>query len=203
MKKIRSWLIVILICVVGIEIGFRAVCAIRVSPDMLLYGTRWCGQSTRLAKLKKSHTVRFHDNAISNYSKYFPNQNRKDKDEHGDLFEVMINSFGFRGREFKQEKAKGTIRLVTLGASSTFGYYDRDNETYPYYMGQILEEAFPEKAFEIINLGIPHLKSEISFHFLSVRRSSSRLILLRITRGITMPLRIQKRKIYQELSPKY
>ena len=33
------------------------------------------------------------------------------------------------------------IRIVTLGASSTFVFHDRDNETYPYYLEQILNNV--------------------------------------------------------------
>jgi lysophospholipase L1-like esterase len=160
MKKIRTWIVVIVLCFVGIEIGFRAVCSIRVGPDMLLYGTPWCGQSLQRAKIEKTHSVMYHDCSLSNYSKYFPNQDRKDTDEYGDVFNVTINRQGFRGKDFITKKEHGTIRVVALGASSTFGYFDRDNETYPYYMEKMLTEKLPEITFEVINLGIPHLRSE-------------------------------------------
>jgi lysophospholipase L1-like esterase len=54
------------------------------------------------------------------------------------------------------------VRVLTLGASSTFGFYDRDNETYPYYLQQFLNQhciSGPE--FEVINFGIPHASSRM------------------------------------------
>jgi hypothetical protein len=78
-----------------------------------------------------------------------------------EAFRGSINSRGFRGGEFDESKELGVTRIVTLGSSSTFGYYDRDNETYPYYLEQKLNQRLAGTArFEVINLGIPHLRSE-------------------------------------------
>jgi len=103
-----------------------------------------------------------HGNRLGNYSKYYPNQVRVDHDpQTGEIFRVAINSDGFRGREFSHLKSDGTIRVVTLGALSTFGYFDRDDQTYPYYMEQILnQECQSGQVFEVLNLGIPHLTSD-------------------------------------------
>ena len=68
---------------------------------------------------------------------------------------------GFAVEKFDETKKPGVTRIITLGSSSTFGYYDRDNETYPYYLEQILNKALRSTGrFEVINLGIPHLRSE-------------------------------------------
>jgi hypothetical protein len=114
-------------------------------------------------------TVTTHTNKSVGYSKYFPNQKRIDLDlETGGKFDVTINSKGFRGRDYTDEKKPGAIRIVTLGASSTFGYYNRDSETYPASLEEILNDNYPgEKHFEVINLGIPHLSAE-SIHALFV-----------------------------------
>ncbi|MCC7429297.1 hypothetical protein IT568_00500 [bacterium] len=164
MKKVLSCFIVFLICCVSIELTFRIFFAFKIGTDIIFYGTRFCGQhkkeQEKQAKFEENHSVMFHKNSVGNYSKYFPNQNRKDKDENGEVFEVVINGKGFRGRDFQTKKEEGTTRIVTLGASSTFGYYDRENETYPFYLEKMLNEKFPQKHFEVINLGIPHLKSE-------------------------------------------
>lgn len=51
--------------------------------------------------------------------------------------------------------------MVTLGASSTFGYYTRDDETYPHYLERYLSQRLAAGSrAEVINLGIPHLRSE-------------------------------------------
>jgi lysophospholipase L1-like esterase len=73
---------------------------------------------------------------------------------------VRINNQGLRGGDFAVEKEPGTIRILTLGASSTFGYHDRDEETYPYYLEQILNRDGGGRRFEVINFGVPHAMSE-------------------------------------------
>jgi len=103
-----------------------------------------------------------HGNVHQGYTKFFPNESKVDHDPRTyETFKVSINKQGFRGREIIEAKQPGVIRIVTLGASSTFGYFDRDNETYPYYLEQKLNEdsRLPGR-FEVINLGIPHLQSE-------------------------------------------
>ncbi len=60
------------------------------------------------------------------------------------------NSLGFRNREIKFEKESAKMRIVALGASTTEGSYS-DNETYPYYLEQILTQK--GRAIEIINAG--------------------------------------------------
>ncbi len=80
-------------------------------------------------------------------------------------WEVTINDQGFRGADFSVAKPEGTYRVVTLGASSTFGFKNADDQTYPYYLQQILEGRRVRegcgavRAFEVLNLGIPHLGS--------------------------------------------
>ena len=104
------------------------------------------------------------------YTKYFPNEAKVDVDpETGEPFDVTINRRGFRGKEFSYEKAPGTVRVLNLGASSTFGYYNRDETTYPVLLEEELNRscAGPPR-FEVVNLGIPHLTAqEIAALFLA------------------------------------
>lgn len=60
------------------------------------------------------------------------------------------NSWGFRGKEFSVKKPKEIIRIIALGASTTEGS-QADNQTYPYY----LEEILKSKGYkvEVINAG--------------------------------------------------
>lgn len=98
------------------------------------------------------------------YSKYRPYQEKYIK-INKEKYRIHINNFGFRGKDFKQKKDEHVVRIITLGASSTFGYHDRDNETYPYYLEQILNKMLSYRrcdsvySFEVINFGIPHLNS--------------------------------------------
>ena len=152
----------------------RVFLTIKIGPDVLWYGTEYCcgtqGTFDPKGKLQGSlfgdfHTVSKHENKKKNYGKYFPHQERVDHDENGEIFSVTINGHGFRGSEFSVEKTPGVVRVVTLGASSTFGYHDRDDETYPFYMQQMLNrrlqgQSCPQiDSFEVINLGIPHMET--------------------------------------------
>ena len=114
--------------------------------------------------------------ACANYSKYFPGETRVDFDEKGKKFAIKMNNKGFRGPDIIDKKDSGTIRIITLGGSSTFGYHDRDNETYPHYLQEILNEYLKErgidkiKKFEVINLGIPTLRAE-NIYFLFINEA--------------------------------
>jgi len=134
-----------------LELTVRAAFAIRVGPSLLLYG--FVNQ--------RMEDVQRHENVAAGYSKYFPRQVRYDTDaETHERFAVRINRHGFRGKDFNIEKPADVVRVVTLGASSTFGYHDRDDETYPYYLEQRLSARYAGASFKVINLGIPHLTSE-------------------------------------------
>lgn len=170
-KLLKRIIASVLAALVILEIVFRVVLSFKIGPDVLLYGTRFGAFNQKEKEWKKltteegNHNVINHTNIQSNYSKYYPNQKRRDIDKHGNSFDVKINSEGFRDDDFKTNKDSNTFRIITLGASSTFGYGDRDDETYPFYLGQILnkyEDNLPIKnrlSVEVYNMGIPHLNS--------------------------------------------
>lgn len=146
--------------VIVVELCARIAFAIQVGPSVLFFGTNLARHEATKPESKRSVTM--HENNTGNYSKYFPNQVRYDTDQDGEMFQVKINGRGFRGKEYQDEKEAGVVRIVTLGASSTFGYFNRDNETYPNYLEQQLnsDNCGNGTSFEVINLGIPHLRSE-------------------------------------------
>ena len=188
-KKILFSIVTLALFFLALELCFRVFFAFYVGPGSLLYGTPFHRQQmpsqtsaetppdakTILRDIgreewNKRRTVEIPQVDVNGYSKYFPNQKKNDFDvETGERFEVSINSRGFRGREFSDKKDPGVIRIVCLGASSTFGYFDRDDQTYPVYLEQFLNERYPGGAkFEVINLGIPLLRStEIYYLFLN------------------------------------
>ena len=156
-KKLTLIVIISVVTALMIEVGARVVFAVKVGPKALLYGTSY--QRSKEVK-QENHTVQQHESELGGYSKYFPNEEKIDHSPlTGETFPVTINSHGFRGREFTKAKQPGVVRIVTLGASSTFGYYDKDDETYPHFLQQRLNEVGPRR-FEVINLGIPHLWSD-------------------------------------------
>ena len=159
-RRITFCIVMVLVSVLVLEAGFRVVLAFRVGPRVLYYGTSL--QRQNVLAVADNHTVMKHGNLQQGYTKFFPHELKVDHDPTtNETFRVSINSQGFRGGEISPTKQPGVTRIVTLGSSSTFGYYDRDHETYPSYLEQTLnKDAGPTRKFEVVNLGIPHLHSE-------------------------------------------
>jgi lysophospholipase L1-like esterase len=106
------------------------------------------------------------------YFKFSPGQVRmavvkgaENPEDNGTRYEIQMNNFGFRGEDFQKDKPPQVMRVLTLGASSTFGYSNRDQETYPYYLQRSLNERIAKegcrafKSVQVYNFGIPHLQS--------------------------------------------
>jgi lysophospholipase L1-like esterase len=67
---------------------------------------------------------------------------------------ASINALGFRGRDFAVTKAPGVFRVVCLGESSTFGFRNGDEETYPFFLQKLFEHDNLQA--EVINAGFPY-----------------------------------------------
>ena len=66
---------------------------------------------------------------------------------------VSINSLGYRGSEISRRKTKGTVRVLCLGDSGTYGHYVNEEETFPHYLQELFRHAnFP---VEVVNAGVP------------------------------------------------
>ena len=62
---------------------------------------------------------------------------------------VSSNLSGLRGtEEYSYQKTEGKIRILVIGDSFAFGEEVSDNETYPWFLQQLLPEC------EVINLGV-------------------------------------------------
>ena len=73
----------------------------------------------------------------------------------GEKIRIRINRLGFRGDEITREKPAGTIRIVCLGASTTFNAEVSTNEaTWPHRLQERLERAHPGVRFEVINAAV-------------------------------------------------
>ncbi|MBI3819765.1 MAG: SGNH/GDSL hydrolase family protein [Planctomycetes bacterium] len=68
--------------------------------------------------------------------------------------EEKVNSHGFRGPEFNDQKAGGVKRIVFLGDSNTFGMGVEGDETYVYRTMRWLQTA-KNARWEIINTAVP------------------------------------------------
>jgi lysophospholipase L1-like esterase len=74
--------------------------------------------------------------------------------QHGET--AHTNSLGFRGRDFTPEKPAGAYRVFCTGGSSTFGFHNDDDETYPHYTQQLLAEDEATQHVEVLNAGFPY-----------------------------------------------
>ena len=72
------------------------------------------------------------------------------------VYFVGTNSIGIREkREIGKEKQPGLTRVFFLGDSYVFGYGVDYNFTIPFLLEQKLNNFYPSKKFEVINLGVP------------------------------------------------
>ena len=138
-----------------VELGTRVVFSIAAGHSLLLYGIGSVDPQQRkgmlFPRIDRIHWHRvltaddrekvFVEHEAGVYSKYLPGQFKRNRDEYGQLNDISINNRGFRGRDISSDKPSGVFRVVTLGASSTFGYRNRDQETYPHYLEQYLNRA--------------------------------------------------------------
>lgn len=70
--------------------------------------------------------------------------------------QVRINALGFRDeRDYALEKQPGTVRILVLGDSVTFGHGTQSNTTYPYLLEQRLRAWRPQVDWQVWNLGVP------------------------------------------------
>lgn len=68
---------------------------------------------------------------------------------------LVINSDGFRDREFDLQKPNNTIRIIALGDSFTFGWAVSTNDSYPKILESQLNEQSKGKTYQVLNFGVP------------------------------------------------
>lgn len=90
--------------------------------------------------------------------RYRPNA-RLDLTVGQERYEIRINSLGFRTREFSPRKPAGTFRVLCVGSSTTVAGRTND-ETYPALLERRLEELYPGRPLEVLNLGISGTTSD-------------------------------------------
>jgi len=65
------------------------------------------------------------------------------------------NSLGFRGKEFLTRKNEDVYRIVCLGGSAVYGTCLSEQETLPAQLEVVLNDAYRDLKFEVINAGVP------------------------------------------------
>lgn len=66
-----------------------------------------------------------------------------------------LNSKGFRDYEHTEEKSPGTVRILGIGDSYTFGVRVKFEDIYLTQLEKMLNESYPARHYEVINLSIP------------------------------------------------
>jgi hypothetical protein len=62
---------------------------------------------------------------------------------HGCFRKWKLNEFGFRGPEITERPAAGCTRIMVLGASETFGYFESPGKEYPAQLADLMREWKP------------------------------------------------------------
>ncbi len=71
-----------------------------------------------------------------------------------DLGDIYINKWGFRGPYFEEKKPENIYRIITLGASATFGWRVANEMTYPRILERMLNNKLNKNNFfQVINAG--------------------------------------------------
>jgi lysophospholipase L1-like esterase len=150
-KSIYS-IIAILVIFLAIEVTARitAFAIYDFSPYFLVYGF-----TDAYVDHAEGHTSTF-----KGYFKFPPSRTLKQYGMFKQPTEIRINNLGFRGDDFDPTKPPGAVRVVCMGASSTFGFYDRDEYTYPVLLEKALRARLQSESIEVINAGIPHMNSD-------------------------------------------
>ena len=155
--------VVPLVLLLVLEIFCRVWFAYQVGPSVLVRGL-----GARVDSRFEEESVENHFNVVGEFDKYHPHQSRYGRDPKSkERFKVRINNWGYRGADFTAQKPADTIRVATLGSSSTFGFYNRDETTYPRYLEDALNQRCPDQRYEVLNLGIPHLPVYNIYHLFS------------------------------------
>jgi len=70
------------------------------------------------------------------------------------VWEVSLNSEGFRDDEFPAKETHAAFRVMCVGDSWTFGANVGQNQAYPQQFQALLRNEFPGKDIEVFNLGV-------------------------------------------------
>ncbi len=70
------------------------------------------------------------------------------------VWEISLNSEGFRDGEFSNLKPANVFRIICLGDSWTFGANVGQQDAYPQRLQALLRSEFPNTNFEVFNLGV-------------------------------------------------
>lgn len=79
---------------------------------------------------------------------------------------ARVGPDGIRERDRPRPRTARDRRIVTLGDSSVFGWEVPDGQTWQENLENLLNQAFPQVHFEVVNLGVPGFSSVQSLKLL-------------------------------------
>src|SRR5579863_2337052 len=132
-KRFAFGALAFVILFVGLETTIRvgAYFIYHRSPYFLYYGFREPSADDQT----EGHNVPFRG-----YAKFQPNHEIHQYGMFTKPTPIRINNAGLRGPDFAVQKPADTFRIICVGESSTFGFFDRDEFTYPAQLQQAFEE---------------------------------------------------------------
>jgi lysophospholipase L1-like esterase len=85
-----------------------------------------------------------------------------------------MNSLGFRGPELHE----GRQRVLTFGASETFGIYEAANGEYPRRIEQLLNAQAPGR-YDVVNIALPGMRiGRVAYLEDAIRRTGARSVVI-------------------------
>jgi len=154
-RKVLFTIVVTLVLFAALETVTRvgAYFIYHRSPYFLFYGIR---------EQAADDDPEGHNVPLKGYSKFPANKVLHQYGMFQEPTPIRVNSVGLRGEDFAVVKPASTFRVICMGESSTFGFYDRDEFTYPALTQQVLRRqgALQAGRIEVINAGIPHANSD-------------------------------------------
>lgn len=98
------------------------------------------------------------------------------------------NSYGFRGKEFEVDKPAGVFRIVAIGASTTYGVVNSDQDTYPAQLERMIRDSGYENV-EVLNAGVTGYTSTETFinYYLRVLNLSPDMVIFYQARNDVFP----------------
>ena len=116
--------------------------------DLLLYRGRPYARRTYLDLFCPMRSDEERKGMLRRFSPSIP-----DEFKNNPTWEVALNSEGFRGDEFPATKPRGTLRIVSLGDSWTFGHNVNQHDSYPQQLSALLRNESPATNIAVLNLG--------------------------------------------------
>lgn len=97
---------------------------------------------------------------------------------HDTLFPARINNIGARGKDIIIEDLRNKDSIIFLGDSYTFGWRLRDNETFPYYLKNSVNDKINVFNFGMGGFGLDHMISSYNFNKNLFKKGDTFIIVL-------------------------